>query len=326
MDPANEGKLVHTTGRAKTEETLADADFGVSANAIRLKRKVEMQQWKETAKSEKKDKVGGGTETITTYSYSREWSDALIDSSRFKQPDGHQNPHAMEVKGAQWTASKVTLGAFTLSPSQIASIDGEEPLPVAAGAVTPSVPGGKASVQGGGYYVGQDPQSPSIGDLRVSFYRVPETDLTVVAKQTGNSFQPYRARAGGSVDLQRRGIATADDMFASAEQSNMVLTWVLRGVGWLVMCIGIGLVLRPLSVLASVLPILGDIVGAGTGLIAFLLGSVLTAVSIALAWIAFRPVLGIAMLALGGACGYGIFHLVRKARAARVAVPVARPA
>jgi hypothetical protein len=326
MEPANEGKLVHTTGRAKTEETLADADLGVSANAIRLKRKVEMEQWKETAKSEKKDKVGGGTETITTYSYSREWSDTLVDSSRFKQPDGHQNPRAMEVKGAQWTASKVTLGAFTLSPSQISSIDGEEPLPVAAGAATPSVLGGKASVQGGGFYVGQDPQSPSIGDLRVTFYRVPETDLTVVAKQTGNSFQPYRARAGGSVDLQRRGIATADDMFASAEQSNMVLTWVLRGVGWLVMCIGIGLVLRPLSVLASVLPILGDIVGAGTGLIAFLLGSVLTAVSIALAWIAFRPVLGIAMLALGGACGYGIFHLVRKARAARVAVPVARPA
>jgi hypothetical protein len=326
LDSANEGKLVHTTGHATAGETLSDAEFGVSTSAIRLKRKVEMQQWRETSRSEKRDKVGGGTETITTYSYSREWSDTLIDSSKFKQPDGHLNPRAMEAKGAQWTASKVTLGAFVLSPSQISSIDGEEPLPVAAGTAIPAGFAGKASVHGGSFYIGQDPQSPAIGDLRITFFRVPETDLTVVAKQSGNSFQPYRARAGGSVDLQRRGIAAADDMFSSAEQSNTVLTWILRGVGWLVMCVGIGLTLRPLSVLASVLPILGDVIGAGTWLVAFLLGSVLSAVIVALAWIAFRPLLGIALLVLGGACGYGMFHLVRKARAIRVAGASAHPA
>lgn len=320
VDAANEGKLVHTTGRAKTGETLADKDFGVTENAIRLRRRVEMYQWKETSKSEKKDKVGGSTETVTTYTYDREWSESLIDSSRFKKSSGHQNPRGMAVKAEKWSASKVTLGAYMLSPSQVVAIGGEEPVKITADMAPPALPA-NAKADGGGYYLGNDPQSPRIGDVRVTFFRVPEGDLTVVAKQTANSFQPYRAQAGGSVDLQRRGIASADDMFASAEQSNVVLTWILRGVGWLVMCFGIGLVMRPLSVLASVLPILGDIIGAGTGIIAFLLGSVLSVVTVAIAWITFRPLLGVGLLVVGGAFAYGIIHLVGKARASRAVVP-----
>ena len=34
VDPANEGKPVHMTGKAQTPDTLADAEFGVSAAAI----------------------------------------------------------------------------------------------------------------------------------------------------------------------------------------------------------------------------------------------------------------------------------------------------
>jgi hypothetical protein len=39
VDAANEGALVHTTGQAVTEETLADPVFGAAANALRLSRK-----------------------------------------------------------------------------------------------------------------------------------------------------------------------------------------------------------------------------------------------------------------------------------------------
>jgi hypothetical protein len=51
VDPANEGKLVHLTAKAVTDETLADDMFGVSANAIKLRRNVEMYQWKEKQKN-----------------------------------------------------------------------------------------------------------------------------------------------------------------------------------------------------------------------------------------------------------------------------------
>src|SRR5258708_18268552 len=44
VDAANEGKLVHTTGRAKTTATLADPHLGGSSHAIQLKRQAQMHQ------------------------------------------------------------------------------------------------------------------------------------------------------------------------------------------------------------------------------------------------------------------------------------------
>src|SRR5688572_9889170 len=76
VDPALEGKLVHTTGRVRTASTVSDPVFGVSANAIALNRKVAMYQWKEKSESR-----GGGSEA-RTYRYTKEWSETLVDSSK----------------------------------------------------------------------------------------------------------------------------------------------------------------------------------------------------------------------------------------------------
>src|ERR1700678_565941 len=58
VDEANEGKLVHVSGEATPAEppleTLTDPVFGVSAKALELKRTVEIYQWTETTKTEKK--------------------------------------------------------------------------------------------------------------------------------------------------------------------------------------------------------------------------------------------------------------------------------
>ena len=324
LNPANEGKLVHMTGRAKTTDTVSDPVLGVSANALSLKRKVEMYQWRETAKSEKKDKVGGSTETVTTYTYAKEWSESPIESSKFKQQQGHRNPGSMPYKTEQWTAGKVTLGAYTLTPTQVGRISGDEPV-TAAAPLSNSDTSRPLREHAGGLYAGQNPEQPQVGDLRITFTKVGESDITIVAKQLGASFEPYRAKAGATVDLQRKGIASADDMFASAEQSNATMTWILRGAGFILMAMGIGMMLKPLSVLASVLPILGDIIGAGTGLIAFLLAGVMSFTTIAIAWIFYRPLLGAALLLVAGGAVYGVIHLIKKFRAARLA-PVLKTA
>lgn len=85
VSAANEGKLVHVSGRVSTDDVLADPDFGVEVSAIKLVRRVETYQWLETSSSETKDKFGGGTETVTTYKYSKDWSSGLADSSSFKK-------------------------------------------------------------------------------------------------------------------------------------------------------------------------------------------------------------------------------------------------
>lgn len=77
VDPANNGKLVHVSGTATTKETLRDGEFMVSAQGLRLRRVVQMYQWQERSRSETKKKLGGGTETVTTYTYSKIWSPKL---------------------------------------------------------------------------------------------------------------------------------------------------------------------------------------------------------------------------------------------------------
>src|SRR5260370_23075900 len=116
-------------------------------------------------------------------------------------------------------------------------------------------------------------------------------------------------------------------MFKTAQDENAILTWVVRGVGFFVMFIGLFLVFRPIAVFADVLPLFGTMLGAGIGLFAFLGAAVLTILTIAVAWVFVRPVLGIILLILAGA---GIFWLgvvgrAGKAAGAAVGPPPAAP-
>lgn len=296
VDSANAGKLIHVTGKANTEATLTDSIFGVSANAIRMERSVEMYQWTESTDSKKEKKLGGGTKTVTTYSYNKEWSDSLESSSQFKKPDGHENPAEFPFSTEMQNAKPVTLDAFELSPSLVRSMGGFESLPVTDDIPIPDNLQGKAKVVNQGFYIGDNPASPQVGDLRVKFTVVKPNDVSIIAQQIDNTFEPYRAKAGGTIELLQMGVHSSEAMIQAAQDTNALLTWILRLVGFFVMALGLGMILRPLSVFADVLPLLGDIVGAGTGIIAVLTAGVLSLITIAIAWLFYRPVLGIILI------------------------------
>jgi hypothetical protein len=80
-------------------------------------------------------------------------------------------------------------------------------------------------------------------------------------------------------------------MFTAAQNENAIITWLIRAGGFLLMWIGLSMILKPLSVLAAVLPFLGDLIAMGTGVFAFLLSVPFTLLTIAVAWIAYRPLL-----------------------------------
>ena len=124
IDPANDGKLVHVTGQVSASGSLADEDFGISAQGLRLSRNAEMYQWKETSRSETKTNLGGGEETVTTYSYSKAWDDSEIDSSDFEKPEGHQNP-SMEIRSEVFQIANGELGAFLLDKPVLDRIGGD---------------------------------------------------------------------------------------------------------------------------------------------------------------------------------------------------------
>ena len=298
VDPANAGKLIHVTGRAETEAILSDPEFGVSVNAIHLKRTVEMYQWKENVSTKEKTKVGGGTETTKTYTYEKDWSDDLIDSGGFKE-SGHDNPGGMPFSSRTETAPEVRLGAFTLSPSLVGDISNYAKYELPMDTVIPEHLSEKAKVHDSGFYIGANPASPQIGDARVSFHAVYPTDVSIVAQQTGNTFTPYSPpKSGGSIELLEIGIVTAEAMFQSAQASNRMLTWILRLVGFLFFFAGFSMIFRPFKVMGDVLPLMGRIIGAGAGLIAFLLAAMLSLAVIAVAWVTYRPLIGIPLLIL----------------------------
>ena len=58
-DASLEGELICGTAMATTEDSLTDADFGIGAKAIALRRSVEYYQWVEHAQTKKEDKLGG---------------------------------------------------------------------------------------------------------------------------------------------------------------------------------------------------------------------------------------------------------------------------
>ena len=72
----------------------------------------------------------------------------------------------------------------------------------------------------------------------------------------------------GSQMLGAYAISKAADMFQHAQDVNKMITWLVRLGGFLLMWIGVAVILKPLSVLADVVPLIGSIVGFGVGLLA----------------------------------------------------------
>ena len=311
VDPQNENKLVHFTGLAATTDVLRDGVFQVSAPALKLQRKVEMYQWLEDKKSETRKKVGGGEETTTTYTYNKQWSDTWHDSSYYKEFADHANPRKA-VENSTQVAAKITVGAFTLSSGLVAQIGSPEPLALPADAPETLPDGFKKT--GAGYYRGEKPDQPAIGDLRVSFAVVKPQEVSVIAQQAGGALRPYATAAGRNLEMLTPGNHSAAEMFQTAATRNAHLTWILRLVGFLAMWFGLMLVLNPFKILADFIPFFGSLVGAGLMLVTLVLALPLSLLTIAVAWFAYRPLLSIGLLALAAVLVAGLSVLIWKRR------------
>ncbi len=214
-------------------------------------------------------------------------------------------------------ASSPVVATATASPSVAAT---PTPMPTVAAA-----PGSmKPRVENGAFYYGENPASPQIGDMRVKFTALDPTEISVLAAQTGNTIAPYQTKAGRALETVQTGSATAAEMFASARKGNTILTWALRFGGWLLMFIGLTMLFKPLVMIGKFVPFIGSMIAAGTGLISFAIASVLSLIVVAIAWIVYRPLMGLVLFVIAGAIA--VFAIM-KIRAAKSAAPgLAKPA
>ncbi|ESX20711.1 MULTISPECIES: TMEM43 family protein [unclassified Mesorhizobium] len=325
VDTANDGKLVHVSGLVTADSGLADPDFGIATQGLRLSRSVEMYQWKEESKSETTKKLGGGEETVTTYSYSKVWNDSQIDSSDFKKPDGHQNP-PMEIPGGTFQIPEGKLVAFDLDTPVLDRIEGDKDYSLSAdqsAAIKAAYTGTKPlSIVDGKIYLGNDNTKPALGDYRIGYELAPLGVISIIARQAGSRFEPYQTQAGDALLMVDTGNVPAEKMFADAVSANTLITWLLRGAGLLLLTIGFALFLSPIGVILDVIPFLGSMARMGTGIIAFVLAILVGTVTIAIAWFWYRPLLAVAILATGVIAAVIVYRI---GRSRRPAVPVVAP-
>ena len=190
-----------------------------------------------------------------------------------------------------------TLSADSLTRTVTADAAGvTDVTPPAVAPVVPALPQ-MVHLDGSTIYLGLSPAKPEIGDIRVSFKRTLPTTVSLIAKQNGDTFEEYRAKNGKTVRILKVGTHSAENLFGAEHASNSGWTWILRFVGFLCIYLGLSAIVAPLKVLADVIPLLGTIVGVGTGIVCFLFGMAWTLVVIAVAWLFFRPIIGVIILA-----------------------------
>ena len=303
----NQDKLVHFSAFLTTDEVLEDKTFQVKATALKLYRDVEMYQWVEDSETHSETAVGGEKTTTTTYSYSKKWRGSLESSNSFKKPEGHQNPQEMPLSDSHLTTSVAMAGAYNVPESMVNDLRHMKQFTLDTSVVLPTYSNQKIAYYDGGYYLGTNSATPTVGDMKVSYRIMKPLDVSIIAQQRDNSLTTYNTKAGGTINMIVTGTKSSQSMFKQAHEDNIMMMWILRAVGVIMMTIGLSLIFSPLAVIADVVPFIGSIVSGGTVLFAILISLVLSLVTISIAWIFYRPLIGLALLAVAG----GVLWLIK---------------
>jgi hypothetical protein len=370
-DASLEGELICGTAMATTEDSLSDAQFGIGAKAIALRRSVEYYQWVEHAQEKTEDKLGGKQVTTTTYTYSKQWVSSPIQSSEFHDP-AYQNKNMVltTVDDTEQYAENVSFGAYQLNESLIHSISSREAMDLAIAedllkqfdkstqaayerfygvqksiqqqptqqpAQAPAIPdsiramlsdSAKAvldslqavndsinrqmenaenkkdleyiHVANNILYFGRVPGSPEVGDVRVTFEKIVPAKVTVMAVVDGDTFKPFKAKNGKRVQTLVMGQKSGDEIIEAEKEANNMLLWFFRIVGIVLVIGGLKGIFGFIETILKVVPFIAGIFGWGIGVICTVIGIAWSLIVIAIAWLFYRPLLGISLLALAG--------------------------
>lgn len=316
VDAANDGKLVHISGGVKPNGDVVDPQFDIRADgALAIAREVEMYQWVEKSESKTEKNVGGSEETTTSYTYSKQWSARRIDSSDFKVPSGHENPD-FAVPSNTVTVESANVGAFVLDGSSVANLGNQKKIPLTqadadrmAGNIATTRP---VRLNQGDIYIGTSSTSPQVGDLKVRFERTDLSEASFVGKQQGDTIVGYTSSNGREIFLSAPGKKDAAAMFEKAQTENTIITWVIRVAGLLGIFIGFQLFFGLFGVVGDVIPFIGSLLRGGTAIIALILTLIIGPVTIAVGWIAYRPLLAFAIIGIGIVLAAALIFLRRR--------------
>ena len=149
-------------------------------------------------------------------------------------------------------------------------------------------------------YFGKVPGSPEVGDVRVTFEKVVPAKVTVMAVVDGDSFKPFKAKNGKRFQTLVMGKKSGDEIIEAEKEANNMWTWALRIIGILMVIGGLKGIFGFVETILKVVPFIAGIFGWGVGLVCTVVGVVWSLIVIAIAWLFYRPLLGISLLVLAG--------------------------
>ena len=149
-------------------------------------------------------------------------------------------------------------------------------------------------------YFGRVPGAPEVGDVRVTFEKVVPAKVTVMAVVDGDTFKPYKAKNGKRFQTLVMGKKTGDEIIEGEKAANNMILWALRILGIMLVIGGLKGIFGFLETILKVVPFVANIFGWGVGVVCTVLGIVWSLIVIAIAWLFYRPLLGISLLVLAG--------------------------
>ncbi len=288
-DAINNNKLVHFSGNITTNAVLGDNY--VRVNTPVLDRTVKMYQWEERS-----HKSSSGHST--SYRYEKVWSEHEINSAHFRR-SGHDNP-PMPLKSKDFIANSAKIGDFTIDRTVLNVINPVQDL------YLNNLKGRYSIEDGTVIFIPNRRTNNGIGDLKISYKYVPvNTQVSVIAQQmndTLTAFSTLKGKAKYVIALAETGSVSAETMIKHFEDSNAKHAWMMRGIGLLAMFIGLLCLASPITTLLSFIPIFGYLGNKTIALLAIIVSICLSAITIAVAWIAVRPEIAIpVVIAAAGA-------------------------
>ncbi len=268
--PENNGKLVHYTGVATTNEFIGDKDLKV--RVLVLDKNAEMYQWKETRR-----RSGRYSRT----KYYKIWSSKLYKNGR--------NLKSKPVDSERFEAQDIELGEFVLKPSVTKYLK--------TNTSYSNLPKRNNGYQATGrYYHNGNLESPEIGDIRISYSYLPiNSTISIIAKQIGNSLEAQKISAGDIV-LTENGDSSAEQMLTNFKKENYNNVLTYRALGLVLMFISIMCMLEPLSSLFGIIG-LGWLFNFISIIPAIIISATLSSFTIAIAWVLYRPMVSISLIA-----------------------------
>jgi hypothetical protein len=281
VKPEFENKAIYVNGLLETDAGVRDDYFVFGGdNILLVKRDVEMYQWVKHRR-DKRDV------------WEKEWSDDAESDG-----DGHSNP-SFPVQSGTFGASDAHLGALNVAAAEVEELSAAKAFALPSELDSKLSDDGWRANGGDGLYRGEgSPNSPQIGDVRVSFSLLEETEVSAMGRQVSSAIVPFTAKNGYEVFFIEEGKVAPQVLTQHAESSNSTIAYLVRGGSGFAMALGMGIAFSGLVSWLTWIPLLGSMIERFAFWLGGLIGGTLALLVFMGAWLWAHPLAMIALLAL----------------------------